>query len=511
MSVSPISKCTDDVLLKIFSIGGDIYRDRRPFAKRAHKTSPISITRRSSQVCKGWRQLILGSPSLWGKLLDLNDLNTGSDRWRKEVLSRVKQAMLHVKVDLEPSQPAAMALLFDILHEKWPTIRNLEVSILRRGDYDDKRWLAIHRPTENLRSITLDFLRDVPEPLRSTHNVLFSGRAPSLKFVTIRHMNFQLPAQWFPQLYTFQRLGQCRTSQLMESMSSMPFLEYLELFELGSDDAEFGRTISLPRLKLLVISGQFAACLRVLSHLTVSPGCGLEIDWSNHREDTITDADLFAASQVLTQYCKSYFKVHIPTSIKMSIRWTFFDFCNIFEDINIPSFNLRVVNSNGFSSMDPFFKAFLDCPFSKVTKLFFESDPNVTFCSANPIFSNFLSLFSTLDSLTGRPANLQTVVDIAAYNDSIPFPALKSIRIFHLTDESLPQIIGFLNWRQAVSAPIQILSLDYRPRLLRLNFSALEQYSGLKVRCQTPGGLELLEYICGSGTPEQINFRHEEN
>ena len=131
---------------------------------------------------------------LVGQLLDLNDLNPGSDRWRKEVLRRTKKAMLHVRVDLHrhPGQPAATSLLFYILDKKWSTIRNLEVSIFKWGYYDDKRWLAIHRPTENLRTIFLHFQTHVPEPLRSTNNVLFSGRAPSLKFATICYMNFQL-------------------------------------------------------------------------------------------------------------------------------------------------------------------------------------------------------------------------------------------------------------------------------------------------------------------------------
>jgi hypothetical protein len=132
MSVSPISNCTDDVLLSIFSIGGDI-TNREFSMKKIHETSPISITRRSSQVCKEWRQLILGSSSLWGKLLDLNDLNPGSNRWRIEVLRRTKNAMLHVRVDLDPAQPVATSLLLDILDKKWSTIRNLEVSTSQRG------------------------------------------------------------------------------------------------------------------------------------------------------------------------------------------------------------------------------------------------------------------------------------------------------------------------------------------------------------------------------------------
>lgn len=495
MSVSPISKCTDDVLLKIFSIGGDIWHQGYSGMKIFHETSPISITRRSSQVSKEWRQLILGSSSLWGKLLYLNDLNPGSDRWRKEVLRRTKKAMLHVRVELNPAQTAATSLLFDILDEKWSTIRNLEVSIFSQsGCYDDKRWLAIHRPTENLRTILLHFHTYVPEPLRS-NNILFSGRAPSLKFVTIRYMNFQLPTQWFSQLYAFRIAGQYRASQLMQSMSSMSFLEYLELYDLRSDNAEFWPTISLPRLKDLIINSQFAACLKVLSHTTVPPGCGLQIVRPDRRE-YITDADLLAASQVLSPYCETYFKIHFPTSIRLSIQRTSFYFCNI--DHNLPSFNLRIEKSNEFSSMDLLFKAFLDCPFSKVTNLLFESNANVTFLSSDPKFSNFISHFSTLNGLTTNPAGLrvQVFVEIPTHNDGILLPALKTLRLVHVTGESLSQIIDFLNWRHAVGAPIQVLILDS----LGLNLSTLEQYSGLKIVCPR-AGQESLEYICGSGTP----------
>jgi hypothetical protein len=457
-------------------------------------------------VCKEWRQLILGSSSLWGKLLDLNDLNPGSDRWRKEVLRRTKNAMLHVRVDLDPARPVATSLLFDILDKKWSTIRNLEVSTSQRGHYDDKRWLAIHRPTDNLRTISLHFQMHVPEPLRSTNNVLFSGRAPSLKFATIRHMTFQLPAQWFSQLYAFRIAGQYRASQLMESMSSMSFLEYVQLSDLRSDDAEFWPTISLPQLKHLIIDGQFAACLKVVSHTIVPPGCGLQILRADRRE-YITDADLLAASQVLARYCETYFKVHIPTTIRLSIHRTVFDFSNIPAGPNIPSFNLRIEKSNRFSSMDLLFKPFLNCPFCKVTDLFFdfESDANVTFPFSDPKFSNFISLFSSVDRLTTTPAGLQVFVETPTHNDGILLPALKTIRVLHLTGKSLSQIIDFLNWRHAVGAPIQVLTLICR-LLLGLNLSTLEQYSGLKVVCRR-NGQEPLEYICGSGTPEQIDFR----
>jgi len=325
-------------------------------------------------------------------------------------------------------------------------------------------------------------------------------------------MNFQLPAQWFSQLYAFRIAGQYRASQLMESMSSMSLLEYVELYDLCSDNSGFWQTISLPQLKQLIINGQFPACLKALSHMTVPPGCGLQI-FGPEDQDYITDADILTASQVLARYCEAYFKVHIPTSIRLSITWTSFVFYTISGDIDIPPFNLHIEKLSGFPSMDPLFKAFLDCPLSKVINLWFEPDDSATFLSSDPNFSKFISLFLTLDNLMTNPPGLQILVEIPTQNDGVLIPSLKNVRLRHLTKESPPQIMDFLNWRQTIGAPIQVLTLDSPPSLMAqgVDLSALEQYSGLKVVCHRNDAYdqEVLEYICGSGTPGQIDFREE--
>ena len=300
----------------------------------------------------------------------------------------------------------------------------------------------------------------------------------------------------------------------MESMSSMSLLEYVELYDLRSDNSGLWQTISLPRLKYLIINGQFEACLKVLSHTTVPPGCGLQIVRPDP-QDYITDADILTASQVLAPYCEAYFKVHTPTSIRLSINWTSFAFSTISGDIDIPSFNLHIEKSNGFPSMDLLFKAFLDCPFSKVINLRFEPNGSATFLSSHPNFPKFISLFLTLDNLMTNLLGLQILVEIPTRNDGVLIPSLKNVRLRHLTKESPPQIMDFLNWRQTIGAPIQFLTLDSRPSLMAegVDLSTLEQYSGLKVVCGRNDGYdqELLEYICGSGTPEQIDFREEKS
>jgi len=141
---SPIYNVPDDLLFKIFLVNAN------------DQVKPITTTRFSSQVCKQWRYLILGSPSLWGKLLYLNELILGSDDWRNEVLSRTKKTMLTVRLCLHEGSRKATPLLLKILDEEWPRIQHLELEVCRmiaNGDFDDDRWLSIRRPTENLRSI----------------------------------------------------------------------------------------------------------------------------------------------------------------------------------------------------------------------------------------------------------------------------------------------------------------------------------------------------------------------
>ncbi|KDR84473.1 hypothetical protein GALMADRAFT_237349 [Galerina marginata CBS 339.88] len=50
----------------------------------------LKDTRRTSQVCHRWRQILLEYPLVWGRLIDLNALCkvTVKEEWGNEVLRR---------------------------------------------------------------------------------------------------------------------------------------------------------------------------------------------------------------------------------------------------------------------------------------------------------------------------------------------------------------------------------------------------------------------------------------
>jgi hypothetical protein len=84
-----ISKLGRDLLWKVFLINSDTnsrlsvestIQFNEATGKRLSRDeiffiySPLTIARRSSQVCRLWRDIILSSPSLWGRIIDFDYL-----------------------------------------------------------------------------------------------------------------------------------------------------------------------------------------------------------------------------------------------------------------------------------------------------------------------------------------------------------------------------------------------------------------------------------------------------
>ena len=357
----PIKKLSDDLLLEIFSVNAS-----NKLTEDFHSITPVTTTRFSSQVCKHWRHLILGSSSLWGGLLNLDDLIRASNKWRKEVLSRTKTAMLTVRIGCNPESRRVTSFLLKILDEEWSRIQHLEV-LPKHMNWHVKynySWLPILRPTENLRSFSLHFpVEATPEPLRyrTDLNVLFSGQAPSLRAVSIRHMHFPLPALWLSQLSELCLEGQFSLDIIMESLTAMPFLEVLEISNWHDAGFPYPQRpkIILPRLKCLITRGPLGACL--LDHIIAPPECGLDFGSPLF----VADQDLSADLQVLSRYCDGHLKTYNPT-IKLLLDSTTFGFHTPREP-KIPPFDIRIENilacprSSAHSLIAPFLESPASC------------------------------------------------------------------------------------------------------------------------------------------------------
>ena len=97
--------------------------------------------------------------------------------------------------------------------------------------------------------------------------------------------------------------------------------------------------------------------------------------------------------------------------------------------------------------------------------------------------------------------------------DYVFLPALKTVVPTDLCPESVGEITDFLIWLKSAGRSIQHLIVGDQDSLEfnYVDFSPLEQFSGLKVVwttttvAQSPSRTS--EYVCGSGTPERLDFR----
>ena len=495
-SNSFISMCPDDILLKNFSINLDISLFRMGSAQAF---TPLTQTRFTSQVCSRWRLLVLGSSSLWGKLLDLNDLDQKSNHWRDEVLLRTGQADLRVKVILDSRPGRIASFFFRILDEEWPRIQDLDASILSQdGNFDDDRWLAIHRPTETLRSFYLHFRSQAPKPFQSVDNILFSDHAPSLRYLRIYRMAFQLPANWFPQLQSLHLVGQFLPHELLLSFSqTSPILEFLSVhFSQESNLGDSWPEIQFPRLQSLVLGGHLAVCLKVLDHIIASEDCKLSL--------STFDQHFIPLTSLISRPLSRFYKYHVPLSILSEVSATSFTFQFNRSSIESPIFHL------GIGCGEPFltsrcFKAILDCPFSQVVHLTLEVHQGSNLPSSDSNFPKFIALFSSVTELIATAETLQFLVQVGNDTDGVILPALKVLRLVLLKPEIVQEILIFLDWRQTVEVPLEFFDLTDHLEGNDLDFSKLERFSGMTVKWRTVNN-ELKWYICGSGNAQRLDF-----
>ncbi|KAF8900439.1 hypothetical protein CPB84DRAFT_1747440 [Gymnopilus junonius] len=89
----PITDLDEGILWKIFLMNADLddspahdHHAEPPATGPPLSRRPLTITLRTSQVCQSWRRLLLGSTSIWGRLIHLDDLDKKSSAWKYEVL-----------------------------------------------------------------------------------------------------------------------------------------------------------------------------------------------------------------------------------------------------------------------------------------------------------------------------------------------------------------------------------------------------------------------------------------
>ena len=173
-----------DLLLHIFEMNADMFTD----------DDALLSTRCASQVCRGWRSLLLRTSWIWARLLDLDwplFRARPPPEWLAELLQRTGNAPLWVKAQHSLSRsrnspPHISRFIFAILTINWHRVERLFLSV---EDLDwsvqsiKNLWGWMYTPAPQLKEFDVSFgilQWDHPPSVP-----LFSGNSPALRSMVL--------------------------------------------------------------------------------------------------------------------------------------------------------------------------------------------------------------------------------------------------------------------------------------------------------------------------------------
>ncbi|CAA7269841.1 unnamed protein product [Cyclocybe aegerita] len=508
----PIYRLNEDLLLKIFMFNANMDEDPCDFDKAIQDWGPRALTdtRSASHVWRLWRQAILSSTSLWGRLVDLEYLIHLKEEWRWEIICRTGISPLHVKGKQANKNPAFLPLLAHILDAHWERIDTLD------GDL----WYPIARPSKALKIIRIN-LGALDQPIHSgLSQTLFGNDAPELRevhFPMYLSANLYFYSSWFSQLchLTVSNSTSAPRPTLLawlERLCGMPQLQTLSLcsvFDPVLEDPMPLPVVQLPNLTELQVSHDVYSAALFLNHIEALPECRLGINTFERSSTVEFPSRSLLISEVLSKYSQRWFSANTKyTNLTLETIWG--------------TLLMEQFEQNRSRFPDPVFAASLDidhnafflCNFRHITTLCMYIDfapgmvPPGTISSLRNLMLNFVFALPEVRSLS-------TTMDVITQLTRLPrgagappvFPKLQTLYLsvtsvvwenghVGLVDHGLEVGEEFFRQRVEDNRPVQIL--DLTSCLDLKNFSYLEKLGGMKVVWTDREG-NRQEAICSSG------------
>ena len=495
----------------IFSLSSDVLQEILIF--RVNNKPPVLRDVKSiSQVCRHWREIVVDWPSLWGRVISLDELNQVRDDWRTEVLHREKTSALHIFGILEDIR--MLDFVLSLMDTQWSRIRRLELDIIASLPAQaDDRWRTILRPAPLLQSFVVDIHRAPYAAITSSQKPLFGGHAPQLNtFIpSAIDYNFQGSSGWTSTLRRLEltSMHPFTISQLLEALKCMQQLECLQLNPNGfrgnlNDIYQFTKSphVRLPRLIYIHMDyGRFWSAISLLDHIYPAPGCALDI--SIRGVEIPTEERVGEFQQVVSRYTENYYGLGIATDLHLGMSSSYFSISDPDPGIRRMCISCRFP---GFIVPD-FLCFFTSNGFSNVKHLLLSTDSD---CVDDNIIK-FISCFPSLQRLNILPTTIKYIYDWyrTSGDSTTPFPLLHTLQISAETDvEDFESrvIFEFLVWRHDIGVPIGMLQL-VGCRWDKFNLDFLEDIKGLRVVWTAHCRKDSYIYVCGSGKPEQLDFR----
>ncbi|KDR82454.1 hypothetical protein GALMADRAFT_237781 [Galerina marginata CBS 339.88] len=501
-----------DLLWHIFSMNADMED------KSEDKTPALSTLRHNSQVCLAWRNLIVNSPSLWGRIINFDWLH--QEDWRKEVICRTGSSDLFIRGGITHKLSLIGDSVISILADNWPRVRSLEL------DFDDEHnseiveygsdlWRLLKRSPDALESfkLTLTNLEEDPFILSPPDFTIFSNYAPSLRTFTAPSIQFNIRAPWVSSICHLSLTTPTPVHELLEVLAQMPLLETLEdcgVQAIIHGDPSQMRKVALPRLHHIIFNVKLNVTPYIAFLAQIEPLHG-RVLWLYCNSFSYTDYDLGVQdintiSQVLSTYSR-HAELSTSTTITLSIRRGVFQF---FAQLpNGQSFNFILIYSTNLTERVgiELWNAlrFPSVPHADCMGLYLHQSVPIL-----PLSSKFTEIIAGAGSVTrleATPQTLRLLLLLPGDLLKIAFPLVKTVVVKEWTrftpGNDVEPLHDFLAFRSASGISISCLYVDITHGYLDL--TSFEKFTGLKVVVSRYEE-ESDEYICGNGRPDALLF-----
>lgn len=522
-SLLPIHTLNDDVLLYIFTINTNMFSD----SQALHRTWV------TSQVCREWRSLMLDTPSLWAKLIDMDaiyrapSLELGHELIRRSGAAPLWISAASVRTMGYPCRYATnkdlAKFFFGVITKNWPRIQKLVV----RGDksifslsramlsFPAPQLEHFEAPSPHVTVTVHDGLPDPEPPITP----LFAGHAPVLRKFILSDYAAEYWAPWLCHLRFIELNRAYTVCYALALLSATHDLKELKIQDIASGDLSTPLpSATLLHLKRLDYYGPVQQCAALLHRLRIPPGCSVIIRISHlpdHERITERKRQFLSFVNVFARYAKRYFG--LPIVDKLDLEYTpGFSVAVQGQTKAIEKCPLRINIALMSDDRDSYhLKTFVQ----KIALLDLASITKLGLHTYGPFDPCFVSVFIRLTSVATMEINsvtLKSLMDLERYmtrtsQPIIIFPLLKIVELhlsalrckYSLVDQ-VKLAMQFILMRVRNGHPINMLDmtkyayLDFQPY-----WELVREAKGLKVLYKRPKVKGIFEYICGSGDEER--------
>ncbi|KDR67331.1 hypothetical protein GALMADRAFT_258296 [Galerina marginata CBS 339.88] len=447
----PIHRLHSDILWRFFSLNADMELDFEDYFPA------MDTLRTISQVCPLWRGIAMNSPSLWGRVVNIDAVfkrRAGSmTKWGNEVLRRSGDSSLHIKARLDTK--VKEDVVESLVRQNWHRIQSLDLEFQKGTPISGEKWQEIFRvPAGALEGFRIRCNGYQEE----SKFVLFQNNAPSLRRISITNFVVDMKeVSWASNLRYIEMCSSIFAFELLGTLFvvQFPFLECIVCFDYGAGLKDVDkealpvlRPISLPCLRRiqLNVGKEVNTILTMLMHITPNEQCALDLAVDKYFVNNYT---LDLLREVLPKFLRYAARMSPATDLRLVLKRDWF----IFLQSSERSFSFHVQLPVGLHeraiSVFPFCFAHTTFRLDSIEKLVFRvvEDEDMDLLLANESMEKLVLRFLSVKSLETDSETLVYLSRFQTKTRTVPFPSLKTVKSTLKDDDEI--IKHFLDSRAA--------------------------------------------------------------